>query len=72
MLTPHLSKIKLKIERKSSIMRSKEEKELLLELIFIEQRLPAERTDLLFEKRQGTKFPITSGPSGGACPCCGR
>jgi len=69
MRTPHLANIKLNIQQKSSVLRSTEEKELLIEILAIESKL--EQKDLL-KKRNVLESTITLGPNSGICPCCGR
>jgi hypothetical protein len=72
MLPPRLQQVKLRIERKISYQRSKEEQELLEELEFLDGR-PEMRNILALKEsfRESELIKIVSGP-GGNCPCCGR
>lgn len=65
MLTPMLQKIKDRIEKKSSYLRSTEEGDLLKELNFLDNNSTIHREFSEFERK------IVSGPSN-QCPCCGK
>jgi DNA repair exonuclease SbcCD ATPase subunit len=71
MLTPKLQEIKEKIEAKTSYLRSEKEKQLLQELLDLDNFLHAKSESVEFRESVTKNAQITSGP-GGACPCCGR
>lgn len=68
MLPPRLAGIKRRIESKLSHSRTVEEKELLVELISLDDKITNEDIDFA-ENRSRTA--VIAGP-GGSCPCCGR
>lgn len=65
MLTPMLQKIKDRIEKKSSYLRTTEEGELLKELNFLDNNSTIRR------EFSESEWKIVSGPSN-QCPCCGK